>query len=251
MEEDEVPEVYMNLLKRVEELEKTLSKTTLESKSAQNMKMGDHAKEQKLKPFDSDELETEKITPVLLSSKTFLKLAIHAKKYANQAIKQSKWVEVIGLLTGRIKNEDTPMEQILVRDAWPIGHGDAVSVSIMETGSVSQIMQELPKGDFIVGWYHSHPSYGNFLSIDDYNTQARYQALWSKAVALVIDPTQISKSDYGFSVFRNTHKEPGSKGYTQLGAKIDGMEPPAAFDTLNLVSPAFEGKDLNFLEYGN
>ena len=40
----------------------------------------------------------------------------------------------------------------------------------------------------IVGWYHSHPKMGCFMSSTDINTQRRYQALFSDAVALVIDP---------------------------------------------------------------
>ena len=57
---------------------------------------------------------------------TYVKIVLHAKKYANSQIDKSKWVEVIGLLTGHLKNEDTPIEQLIVEDAWAVGHGDAV-----------------------------------------------------------------------------------------------------------------------------
>lgn len=240
---EELPQIYQNLISRVKEIEDRLTKINTSTTS-----QIDHEKDDSLELVD-DELDTDRIDPVLLSSKAYLKMAIHAKKYANSKVPKDRWVEVIGLLTGHIVNEDTPIEQIKIVDAWPIGHGDAVSVEIMESRSFTEVINQLPKGDFIVGWYHSHPSYGNFLSTDDYDTQNRYQSLWSKAVALVIDPTQFSKSNFGFGVFRNTRKEPGSKGYTELSCEVDGLSERSANDILKMIRPAYEGSDLKFLEY--
>ena len=67
--------------------------------------------------------------------------------------------------------------------------------------------KEKEKGHSILGWYHSHPSYSPFMSNTDYNTQVRYQKLakapvLQQPVALVIDPTEISKKSYGFKIFR-------------------------------------------------
>jgi proteasome lid subunit RPN8/RPN11 len=44
------------------------------------------------------------------------------------------------------------------------------------------------KEEKIVGWYHSHPKMGCFMSGTDLDTQRRYQNLFSHAVALVVDP---------------------------------------------------------------
>lgn len=40
----------------------------------------------------------------------------------------------------------------------------------------------------IVGWYHSHPSYGCWLSGIDVNTQERYQKNTDPFLAIVVDP---------------------------------------------------------------
>ncbi|MDH5401231.1 MAG: hypothetical protein OEY49_01965, partial [Candidatus Heimdallarchaeota archaeon] len=203
-----------------------------------------HSKDDNIEIDEIEDISTEKHIPIVLSSKAYLKIVFHSKKYANKNIPQGKWVEVIGLLTGYIKNENTPIEQIIVEDAWPIGHGDAVSVSILETGSVAKVVENTPKGNFIIGWYHSHPSYGNFLSTDDFNTQARYQAFWDKSIALVIDPTTISKHDYGFGVFRNTTNTRDKMRYTELSSEIEGMNTQASFQIIDMMQ---EG--MGFLDY--
>lgn len=40
----------------------------------------------------------------------------------------------------------------------------------------------------ILGWYHSHPSYGCWLSGIDVDTSSRYQLINDPFVAIVIDP---------------------------------------------------------------
>lgn len=42
----------------------------------------------------------------------------------------------------------------------------------------------------VIGWYHSHPSYGCWLSGIDIGTQRMYQQFQDPFVALVIDPIQ-------------------------------------------------------------
>lgn len=149
----------------------------------------------------------KKITRVRISTKAYIKLALHALKYANDTIPQTKWVEVIGLLTGKIENRDTPLACLNISDAFPIGHGTDVTVHIKDPQSTVRVYKELKKGESILGWYHSHPSYTPFMSQTDYATQVRYQRL-SKApqliapIALVIDPTLITTTSYGFKIFR-------------------------------------------------
>ena len=59
---------------------------------------------------DSADLEIDaEPVRVKIHLKAYLKLALHAIKYANPKIKRKKWVEVIGLLVGNIENQDTPL----------------------------------------------------------------------------------------------------------------------------------------------
>ena len=44
--------------------------------------------------------------------------------------------------------------------------------------------------EMVVGWYHSHPGFGCWLSGVDINTQQSFEALSSRAVAVVVEPIQ-------------------------------------------------------------
>ncbi|MHA2346534.1 MAG: Mov34/MPN/PAD-1 family protein, partial [Candidatus Hodarchaeales archaeon] len=160
--------------------------------------------------IDIDDLDPE-IDParVKLHLKAYIRLSLHALKYANSTIPQSEWVEVIGLLTGHIENKDTPLACLVITDAFPVGHGTNVNAQIEDPQSMVRVFNESrKKNELILGWYHSHPSYGAFMSTTDYRTQVRYQRLGTKGshlaapIALVIDPTKISRKSYGFKIFR-------------------------------------------------
>ncbi len=45
----------------------------------------------------------------------------------------------------------------------------------------------------VVGWYHSHPGFGCWLSSVDINTQQSFEQLTPRAVAVVVDPIQSVK----------------------------------------------------------
>ena len=40
-----------------------------------------------------------------------------------------------------------------------------------------------------VGWYHSHPQLGCFVSSVDFETQKRFQSLFPDAIGLILDPS--------------------------------------------------------------
>lgn len=51
--------------------------------------------------------------------------------------------------------------------------------------------------EMVVGWYHSHPGFGCWLSGVDVNTQQSFEALNQRAVAVVVDPIQSVKGKVG------------------------------------------------------
>ncbi|MHA2365363.1 MAG: Mov34/MPN/PAD-1 family protein [Candidatus Hodarchaeales archaeon] len=200
---------------------------------------------------DLDDLApSPKLVRIRISIKAYVKLALHSLKYANPNIPKRDWVEVIGLLTGYIENKDTPLARIIVTDAFPIGHGTDVNVQIQNPQSHVRVYQEKEKNNIIVGWYHSHPSYGAFMSQTDYQTQLRYQKLarsgeMTQPFALVIDPTRINKSSYGFKIFRltNNYREWEEPRFEILNLETTGV--PEMLETL---LPLTEGRAM-FLEY--
>jgi JAB1/Mov34/MPN/PAD-1 ubiquitin protease len=54
----------------------------------------------------------------------------------------------------------------------------------------------------VVGWYHSHPGFGCWLSGTDINTQQSFEALNQRAVAVVVDPVQSVKGKVVIDAFR-------------------------------------------------
>ncbi|MFX1276742.1 MAG: hypothetical protein ACFFBP_18930 [Promethearchaeota archaeon] len=179
-----------------------------------------------------------------ITVKAILKIASHALKYAHSKIPRSQWVEVIGLLAGKLENNDSIL---LVEDAYPMGHGNAVYAEIKDYKNYVKAWKDIKKNDlFICGWYHSHPSYGLFMSNEDMGTQARYQKLWKKAVALVVDPYQIDGTSLGFEIYRANLQTRRwfSVPYNIRGAIDVRMLP----DILNFMNPIIEGKAA-YLEY--
>jgi len=56
----------------------------------------------------------------------------------------------------------------------------------------------------VVGWYHSHPGFGCWLSGVDINTQQSFEALSERAVAVVVDPIQSVKGKVS-TEYRDVH----------------------------------------------
>ncbi|UCE14328.1 MAG: Mov34/MPN/PAD-1 family protein [Candidatus Heimdallarchaeota archaeon] len=211
--------------------------------------------------LESVDLSLDDLNPELEPSrvkihlKAYLKLALHALKYANPDVPQNEWIEVIGLLTGHIESNDTPLACLVIEDAFPIGHGTNVNTQINDPQSMVRVYNEIKshnKRQIILGWYHSHPSYGAFMSQTDYETQVRYQRLgaqnsqFAAPVALVIDPTKISSSSYGFKIFRlkedmKTWEEPH---YQVLNCPLESLP-----EMMNTLLPLAEEKGRMFLEY--
>jgi len=114
--------------------------------------------------------------------------------------------EVAGLLVGKyLKRYD-------VLEVWDAITGEQRATSgfvYLEENTMAAaadwVLRNRP-GLYIVGWYHSHPGFSLFLSAIDVETQKRYQMLFSKAIALVVDPLTYAKTrklrDLKFKVFR-------------------------------------------------
>jgi proteasome lid subunit RPN8/RPN11 len=184
------------------------------------------------------DMETTSITVT-----SILKIASHSFKYANSKIPRDQWVEVIGLLAGKLDGGILHIE-----DAYPMGHGTAVAAEIKDYKNYVRAFKDIKKNKlFICGWYHSHPSYGLFMSTDDFDTQVRYQKLWGEAIALVIDPWETaSGTSLGFKIFK---AELSAKKWFEVPFSIKGdLDVRLLPELLNFINPITEGKAL-YLEY--
>jgi len=81
------------------------------------------------------------------------------------------------------------------------------SVSVESVDPVFQtkmldMLQQTGRPEMVVGWYHSHPGFGCWLSGVDINTQSSFEALNPRSVALVVDPIQSVKGKVVIDCFR-------------------------------------------------
>ncbi|KAH0480439.1 MAG: hypothetical protein KVP17_001568 [Porospora cf. gigantea B] len=98
-------------------------------------------------------------------------------------------IEVMGLMVGTIIKG-----AFVVQDATRlpvqgtetrVNAGDQANAHIVKYVEASQALgRDAP----YVGWYHSHPGYGCWLSGIDIHTQTSYQAAQDPFVAVVVDP---------------------------------------------------------------
>mmetsp|Transcript_14421 Transcript_14421/g.21160 ORF Transcript_14421/g.21160 Transcript_14421/m.21160 type:complete len:311 (-) Transcript_14421:76-1008(-) len=111
-------------------------------------------------------------------------------------------MEVMGLMLGQFVDDYT----INCVDVFAMPQsGTSVSVEAVDPVFQTQMLDMLKqtgRPEMVVGWYHSHPGFGCWLSSTDINTQSSFEALNSRAVALVVDPIQSVKGKVVIDCFR-------------------------------------------------
>jgi 26S proteasome regulatory subunit N11 len=111
-------------------------------------------------------------------------------------------MEVMGLMLGSFLDPYT----ISCVDVFAMPQsGTGVSVEAVDPVFQTQMLDMLKqtgRGELVVGWYHSHPGFGCWLSGTDMNTQQSFEQLNDRAVAVVIDPIQSVKGKVVIDCFR-------------------------------------------------
>lgn len=131
-----------------------------------------------------------------VSALALMKMVIHAKSGGS--------IEVMGMLTGKIISNT-----IIVMDVYQLPvEGTETRVNAQAEGYeyMVQYLESLKASgnpEHIVGWYHSHPGYGCWLSGIDVGTQALNQNFQDPYLALVIDPLKtMSQNKVEIGAFR-------------------------------------------------
>lgn len=111
-------------------------------------------------------------------------------------------MEVMGLMLGEFVDEYT----VRVVDVFAMPQsGTGVSVEAVDPvfqTKMLDMLKQTGRSEMVVGWYHSHPGFGPWLSSVDVNTQMSFEALNKRAVAVVIDPIQSVKGKVVVDAFR-------------------------------------------------
>lgn len=131
---------------------------------------------------------------VYISSLALLKMLKHGRAGVP--------MEVMGLMLGEFVDDFT----VHVIDVFAMPQsGTGVSVEAVDDVFQARMMDMLKqtgRDQMVVGWYHSHPGFGCWLSSVDVQTQQSFEQLNARAVAVVVDPIQSVKGKVVIDAFR-------------------------------------------------
>uniref|UniRef100_A0A1I8C0P7 COP9 signalosome complex subunit 5 n=1 Tax=Meloidogyne hapla TaxID=6305 RepID=A0A1I8C0P7_MELHA len=134
-------------------------------------------------PHDSNQVDTSET--VYISSLALLKMLKHGRAGVP--------MEVMGLMLGDFVDDYT----VNVIDVFAMPQsGTGVSVEAVDPvfqAKMIDMLKQTGRPEMVVGWYHSHPGFGCWLSGVDINTQQSFEQLSNRAVAVVVDPIQSVK----------------------------------------------------------
>jgi len=166
-------------------------------------------------------------------------------RFANKRFPEDDWMEVYGVLIGKNEGSD-----VIISKAHPITHQEKRPEDIIdkvywstedyETFSIIDD-QAFSRGEFTVGWWHSHPGFKVMMSQLDVKTTLSYQQNNPKAVSLVFNPVRLIrqvevaeragdpeknlKNDPGFKIFRLDDVNRGIEAsYHEVMYEIQGYE---------------------------
>ncbi|KAJ2233228.1 COP9 signalosome catalytic subunit rri1 [Coemansia sp. RSA 1722] len=164
-------------------------------------------------PWKNDMYHYRKVE---ISSIALVKMVMHARSGGD--------IEVMGLMLGKVIGNTMV---VLDSFALPV-EGSETRVSAQQEGyeyMVQYLEQNEASGhnEPVIGWYHSHPGYGCWLSGIDVETQMANQKHQEPFLAVVIDPKRtISAGKVELGAFRTFPEEQRPTG-TQ-GADADGFQ---------------------------
>ncbi|KAH9867210.1 hypothetical protein IAQ61_007802 [Plenodomus lingam] len=140
-------------------------------------------------------------TSVRISAVALLKMVMHARSGGS--------LEVMGLMLGKIE-----AHTFVVTDAFRLPvEGTETRVNAQDEANEYMVeflqrAREQGQCDNAVGWYHSHPGYGCWLSGIDVNTQKTQQMFQDPFCAIVIDPDRtVSAGKVEIGAFRTYSTE--------------------------------------------
>ncbi|KAK0656959.1 JAB1/Mov34/MPN/PAD-1 ubiquitin protease-domain-containing protein [Cercophora newfieldiana] len=136
---------------------------------------------------------------VYISSLALLKMLRHGRAGVP--------MEVMGLMLGEFVDDFT----VRVVDVFAMPQsGTGVSVEAVDDvfqAKMMDMLRQTGRPESVVGWYHSHPGFGCWLSSVDINTQQSFEQLTPRAVAVVVDPIQSVKGKVVIDAFRSINPQ--------------------------------------------
>lgn len=149
------------------------------------------------KPWEKD---PHYFNAIKISALALLKMVMHARSGGN--------LEVMGLLLGKVDGNN-----MIVMDSFALPvEGTETRVNAQAQAyeymaAYIDAAKQVQRLENAIGWYHSHPGYGCWLSGIDVGTQMLNQQFQEPFVAIVIDPIRtISAGKVNLGAFRTYPK---------------------------------------------
>ena len=182
---------------------------------------------------------------IVIPKKVYNAIVASSVRYANTRINPEEWLEVSGVLIGKNQGND-----VILSAAYPIMHQELDKDAVIDQYkwsdedylSLSIIDDEaFSRGEFTVGWWHSHPGFKVMMSHIDIRTTLSYQQNNPMAISLVFNPQRLIrqielpdkkgdpviqlKEDPGFKIFRLDDVNKGIQAsYHEVDYKIEGFD---------------------------
>jgi len=123
---------------------------------------------------------------VRVSALALVKMVMHARSGGS--------LEIMGLMLGKIDNDDPRGPTMIVMDVFALPvEGTETRVNAQADAyeymvEYLSVAKDSGRMENVLGWYHSHPGYGCWLSGIDVSTQMLNQQYQEPWLAMVIDP---------------------------------------------------------------
>ncbi len=182
---------------------------------------------------------------VIIPKQCYLAVVAAAVRFANTRIPKNDWLEVSGIFIGKNQGDD-----VIITQTYPIMHQELDKDAVIDQYKWSDedyiafsIIDDeaFERGEFTVGWWHSHPDFKVMMSHIDIQTTLSYQQNNPKAISLVFNPTRLIrqieladkkgdpdkqlKNDPGFKIFRLDDVNSGVEAsYHTADYRIEGYD---------------------------
>lgn len=153
---------------------------------------------------------------VHINRRAYEDMVIYASRYASEFIDPDDQREVYGILIGNV-NQSKAIVNIKQAIGIVVGKRTGVEFESKQYVDLSNIDEsiwkksvEYTQGDFICGWWHTHPGFGFFYSHTDILNHVGFQAANPFAIGIIYDYTQrkLELNDSGIEVLTLDKPEP-------------------------------------------
>jgi len=158
---------------------------------------------------------------VRISAVALLKMVMHARSGGR--------IEVMGMMQGKIEGDT-----MIVMDSFALPvEGTEVRVNAAVEGyeymvNYLSLIEQVGRAENAIGWYHSHPGYGCWLSGIDVGTQMLNQKFQEPWLAIVVDPVRTMSSGKvelgAFRTYPEGHTPPGDSTSEYQSIPIEKIE---------------------------